>query len=252
MDYTQPHIILATPQMGENIGTSARAMLNCGLRHLLLTTPRDGWPNEKAVSAAAGALDVMPSPVVFPDICTAVGQYHYIYATTGKPHPVTKPVFTPAGAVADMHGRIAQGQRVAVLFGPERAGLDNVDLQLAHAFITFPANPDFASYNLAQSVLVMAYEWCRTQPDMNPPAKATPTGKSQIAIHSEMEGLFGRLLSALEIKHFFRTAHHRPTIERNLRAALLRAEMTSQEIATFQGIITAFLDGKKEPGNHEG
>ncbi len=250
MDYTQPHIILATPQMGENIGTSARAMLNCGLHHLSLITPRDGWPNEKAVSAAAGALDVMPPPLVFSDIRAALADYHYIYATTGKPHPVTKPVFSPAGAIADMQDRIAAGQRVAILFGPERAGLDNVDLQLAHAFVTFPANPDFTSYNLAQSVLVMAYEWCRSQDGMVPPAKITPTGKSQIAEHGEMEGLFARLLVALEHKHFFRTAHHRPTIERNLRAALLRAEMTAQEIATFHGIITAFLDGKKEPGNH--
>ena len=245
--YKEPTFILVRSQMGENIGASARAMLNCGLHQLSLTTPRDGWPSEKAEANSAGAMALMPEIIVYPDIASAVASHQYVYATTGKLHPVAKPVFTAEGAAADMHARINRGEHVAVLFGPERAGMDNADLQQAHAFITFDTNPDFPSFNLSQAVLLVAYEFMRQRVDAPPPV-ALPDGDNAPAPHAELDGLVNRLFGALAEKHFFRTPEQRPTMERNLWAMLTRGQMTRQEVATFHGIITAFLGGKKPPG----
>lgn len=248
--HTLPSFLLVRPQMGENIGASARAMLNCGVSKLDIIAPRDGWPSDKAEANGAGAFDLMPEVRVFPDIPAAIADYHYVYATTGKLHPVVKPVFTAKGAAADMHKRIAAGERVAVLFGPERSGMDNDELRYAHAFITFDANPDFASFNLSQAVLLMAYEFMAQRHDA-PPAVELPLGGSEVADHAALEGLVKRLFGGLETRHFFRTEEQRPTMERNLWAMLTRAQMTKQEVATFHGIVTAFLGGKKPPGQYE-
>ncbi len=244
MTHTAPTIILINPQMGENIGAAARAMLNCGLTELRLVNPRDGWPSEQANAMSSGALAKMPPVKVYETTKEAIADCHYTYATTARPRDMVKPVFTPQGATEDAHSRINQGEKVAFLFGGERAGLSNDDVALAQSVITIPLNPDFSSLNLGQAVLLTTYEWSKTQD--NTALRDLPTGKSAIATMAELTNLYKRLETALEENHFFRVEEMRPTIVRNIQNMLSRADMTSQEISTFHGIITA-LTGKKTP-----
>lgn len=240
----KPAIILVNPQMGENIGASARAMLNSGLQDLRLVNPRDGWPSEPAQAMSSGALDKMPPVQVFENTADAIADCQYVYATTARARDMSKPVFTAKGAAEDMRKRQSEGQKIAILFGAERAGLDNDDVSLAHAVVTVPLNPDFSSLNLAQGVLLLAYEWYQS-------GDATPdlemhTRNSQPANHAMLKELYDRLEDELERHHFFRDSGQKPTMIRNLRNMLARAAMTEQEAKTFHGIISA-LTGKKNP-----
>lgn len=236
-----PAIVLVNPQMGENIGAAARAMLNCGLTALRLVNPRDGWPSAPAEAMSSGALAKMPPVQVFEKTAAALTDCHYVYATTARPRDMAKPVFTARTAAQDMRTRAAQGQKTAILFGGERAGLDNDDVALAHAVITIPVNPDFSSLNLGQAVLLLSYEWFQQPvPDLPPETGALP------AAHEKFVELCERLEGELESGHFFRTAGQKPVMLRNLRALLSRAGMSEQEIRTFHGIISA-LTGKKAP-----
>lgn len=236
----KPVIVLVNPQMGENIGAAARAMLNCGIEDLRIVNPRDGWPNERADAMSSGALAKMPPVQVFATTAEALADCHYTYATTARPRDMVKPVMTAKEAATDARTREGQGQKIAYLFGAERAGLDNEDVALSHAIITIPVNPDFSSLNLGQGVLLCAYEWFQAghiksdvvDPDMLP------------APHVELDNLYNRLEGELRTGHFFRTQEMQPTVMRNLKNMLGRAEMTSQEINTFHGLITA-LTGKK-------
>lgn len=230
--------------MGENIGAAARAMLNCGLDRLRLVKPRDGWPSAQAEAMSSGALEKMPPVTVFDNTAAAIADCHYVYATTARPRDMTKPVLTARGAAEDMHRRAAEGQKIGLLFGGERAGLDNDDVALAHAIVTIPLNPDFTSLNLGQAVLLLAYEWYQLA--VNAPARQLPTGNSMPASHDELVELFERLEDELEAHHFFRNDGQKPVMIRNLRNLLARAEMTRQEARTFHGIISA-LTGKKTP-----
>lgn len=237
-----PAIILVDPQMGENIGAAARAMLNAALVDLRLVRPRDGWPNKKAADMAVGALDRMPPVEVFDTVQAAVAGCHYVLATTARPRDMVKPVFTPKAAAAELRHRAQAGQRTAILFGAERSGLTNDDVALANGVITIPLNPAFSSLNLGQAVLLMAYEWFQLQ-DGTPP-RELPVGGSSPIPHEKLEELFVRLESELEAGNFFRNPDQRPTMVRNLRNLLGRAEMTEQEARTFHGVISA-LTGKK-------
>ncbi len=239
---TPPDIILIKPQMGENIGACARAMLNCGLDKLTLVNPRDGWPSESASANSAGALDIMPSPTVFDGTQDALTDYHYVYATTARLRDMTKPVLTPKAAIEDMMARIGEGQKIGVLFGGERAGLDNDDIALAHAIVTVPLNPEFSSLNLAQSVLLIAYEWARALDDTE--SRQLPQRDSAPATHEEVYGLVDRLEQELDAHNFFRSEGLKPTILRNLKNMFGRADMTEQEVRTFHGVISALI-GKK-------
>jgi tRNA/rRNA methyltransferase len=239
----QPTVILSNPQMGENIGAAARAMLNCGLAHMLLVNPRDGWPNERAQAMSSGALELMPPVEVFDTLPAATSDHHYIYATTARPRDLVKPVFTPRAAAADMRERIAAGQKVAILFGAERAGLSNDEVAQANAIITIPLNPGFSSLNLGQSVLLVAYEW--SQMLFEAPEKDLPTGKSRPATAEEFENFFTRLENELSNRGFFRVDEMKETIARNIRSLFVRAEATDQEIKTLHGIISV-LTGSKE------
>ncbi len=156
-----PAFVLVRPQLGENIGATARAMWNFGLRGLRLVEPRDGWPNPSAVAMASGAGGLLDEARLFATTAEAVADCGTIYATTARPREMTKRVLTPEAAMAEARGIVAAGGRVGVLFGPERAGLGNDDVILADAIVTVPVNPAFASLNLAQSALLMAYEWRR-------------------------------------------------------------------------------------------
>ncbi|MBT6898308.1 MAG: RNA methyltransferase, partial [Rhodobacteraceae bacterium] len=159
----QPYFVLVRPQMGENIGASARAMWNFGLEQMRVVAPRDGWPSTRAVAMASGAGRLLDAAQHFDGVSQAVGDTSFVFATTARGRGLTKPILAPEEAMRQAAEKIAQGQKVAVLFGPERAGLENEDIAGANALISVPVNPDFPSLNLAQCVLLMAYEWRRAQ-----------------------------------------------------------------------------------------
>ena len=237
-----PSIILVKPQMGENIGASARAMMNCGLTDLSIVNPRDGWPSEKANAMSVGALDLMPPVQVFDKTEEAIKEYHYVYATTARPRDMVKPVMTAHSAIADIKKRTSEGQKTAIIFGGERAGLSNEDISHADAIITIPLNPDFSSLNLAQSVLLCGYEWSQTEYEAE--NKTIPQGDSFPASKTDFNNLMQRLEEELDAHNFFRNDDMKPSMMRNIRSLLSRAELTDQEVRTMQGIISALI-GKK-------
>jgi len=239
----KPAVILVNSQMGENIGACARAMLNCGLTDMRLVNPRDGWPSAVATANASGAFDIMPPVQVFENTEDALKDCHYVYATTARPRDMIKPVLTAKSAAQDMVKRAQDGQKIGLMFGAERTGLENEDVALAHAIVTIPLNPEFSSLNLAQGVLLLAYEWSQMQYEA--PECALPTGKTDIAAHGEVDNFLERLMSELDNHRFFRDEAMKPSMVRNLKNMFIRSEMTEQEVRTFHGIISA-LTGKKE------
>lgn len=238
-----PAIILVEPQMGENIGACARAMLNCGLTDLRLVRPRDGWPNEKAWASASGADMVLDNARLCATPTEAVGDLNVVYATTVRTRGMIQEFVTPKLAAAQMRAHYTAGHKVGVMFGPERSGLTNDDLTLAEKLITVPLNPSFASLNLAQAVLLIGYEWFQT--GETPPDTQLHTGQTRPATKAEMVNLFERLETALDPTGFFTSEEKRPSMVRTLRNALERMQMTEQEARTFHGVITA-LAGKKK------
>lgn len=230
-----PVIILVHPQMGENIGAAARAMLNCGIARLRLVKPRDGWPSERAQAMSSGALDKMPPVEVFETLAEAVADCHHVYATTARPRDMVKPVMTAREAASDARSRENSGQQIAFVFGPERAGLSNDDVALAHTIITIPVNPEFWSLNLAQCVLLCAYEWFQADGKTNAQTDELPATMQNLTM------LYDRLEKELDAHGFFRTQELRPNVMRNLQNMLARADMTEQEVNTFHGIITALI-----------
>ncbi len=242
MTHSRPSIILVNPQMGENIGASARAMTNFALSDLRLVNPRDGWPSEPAKANAAGALDIIPPVQIFDTTAESLKDFHTIYATTARPRDMRKGVLTPKQAALDIQANQTNGKRSAILFGGERAGLSNDDIALAHHIIAIPVNPEFSSLNLAQSVLLIAYELLQVNDQT--PAKEMPVGDSAPATHEELHDFMERLEAELEGHHFFRNEDMRPTMTRNIRNIFSRSDMTEQEVRTFHGIISALI-GKK-------
>jgi tRNA/rRNA methyltransferase len=238
-----PAIILVGPQMGENIGASARAMLNCGVETLRIVNPRDGWPSERAEAMSSGALAKMPPVGVYASTEAAVADCHFVLATTARPRDMVKEVYTARGAAIEARKRQAQGQRIGFLFGAERAGLVNEDVALSHGVITIPLNPGFSSLNLAQAVLLVTYEWMIAG-DATPERQLLAQG-AEPATHDHMANLFERLEMALDEGRFFRNPDSQPAMIRNLRSALIRANMTEQEVRTFHGVISS-LAGKKD------
>lgn len=224
--------------MGENIGAAARAMLNFGLTDLRIVAPRDGWPNQAATDNGAGAFDVIDARV-FDTLQEALADCHYAYATTARLRDMVKPVMRPAPAMDDAKARAAEGQNIALVFGPERTGLENDDVALCHALINVPTNPDFSSLNLAQCVLLIAYAW-HSAGD----AQKSSLGENLPATQEKQEEFFKRLEEELESSGFFRDEGLKPTMVRNIRNMLSRGEMTDQELRTFHGMISALI-GKK-------
>ena len=238
-----PAFILIEPQMGENIGAAARGMWNFGLRHMRITTPRDGWPNPKAVAMASGAGSLLDEAMVVSTTADAVGDLHYLYATTARPREMTKTVFTPEGAAQDMATRIAAGEKVGVLFGPERAGLSNDDVVRANAIITVPVNPEFSSLNLAQCVLLMSYEW-RRQRDATP-AEAYHTGKTEMAEAIEVDRLIDHVTTDLNDTGFFFPENKRFSMMTNLANIFRRAPLTDQDVRTLRGVVRALSEKRR-------
>ncbi len=243
----KPVIVLVEPQMGENIGAAARAMLNCGIDEMRIVNPRDGWPNEKANIMSSGAFDIMPPVRVYDTTAEALADCHYTYATTARIRDMVKPVFTAKEAAIDARAREEKGQRVAYLFGAERAGLSNEDVALSHAIITIPVNPEFSSLNLGQGVLLCAYEWFQCTAIKGVPRTSTTEQVAATelpASHDDLNNLYRRLEEELHKGGFFRTQELQPTVMRNLKNMLARTGMTTQEVNTFHGMITALINQK--------
>lgn len=235
-----PAFVLVRPQLGENIGAAARAMWNFGLRGLRLVDPRDGWPNPSAVAMASGAGGLLDEARVFPDTPAAVADCTTVYATTARPREIVKPVLTPEEAVADMIRRTEAGETLAILFGPERTGLENEDVVLANIVVTVPTNPAFASINLAQAALLMGYEWRRQRMEAPPPAPAV----SPLATSAEVGGLLDHLTRELEAAHYFYPADKGPAMKAHLDNIFRRAPLTEQDVRTLRGAVRALAEGR--------
>ena len=233
----QPVIVLVRPQLGQNIGKAARAMLNFGLTDMRLVAPRDGWPNPEAGPAASGADQVLRDAAVYDSVADAVADCAHVYATTVRKRGITKPVVTPEAAATAIRG---EPGRSAILFGPERSGLETDDVALARTILTVPINPEFGSLNLAQAVILVAYEWSKGEGLASPPV----VDLGEPAPHEELEGMIGQLDDMLEAARFFYPPERAATSRRTLRTLLTKAGWTSQEVRTMRGVLSA-LDGAK-------
>ena len=228
-----PAVILVRPQMGENIGAAARAMWNFGLDRMRIVAPRDGWPNEKAVTMASGAGRVLDGVRVVDRLAEAADDLHYVYATTARDRDLTKLVMTPEEAMADAHARIGRGENVGVLFGPERSGMENEEIARANAIISVPVNPAFGSLNLAQCVLLIAYEWRRLG------GAQVVTEEAETATVLEVEKLTERFESELETAGFFYPEGKAASMRVHLRNLFSRLDLTRSDVRIFHGIIRA-------------
>ncbi len=240
----QPAIILIAPQMGENIGAAARAMWNFGLERMRLVAPRDGWPNPKAVAMASGAARVLDQVQVFEHTKDALGDLNYVFATTARSRDLTKPVVTPERAMEQARALIADGQKVGVLFGPERSGLVTDDIVRANAIISVPVNPAFASLNLAQCVLLLAAEWRRLGEDV--PPEVLELGKLRMANAVELEKFYERLEGKLDEAGFFWPDHKAEPMRQSLRNLFSRMPLTEPDIRMLHGVVRA-LTTKRGP-----
>ena len=230
-----PAFILVRPQMGENIGASARAMLNFGLERMRIVAPRDGWPNSAAVALASGAGRVLDQAALFGSVQDSIADCDFVFATTARGRELTKPIYTPEAAMEHARGLVAAGKRVGVLFGPERAGLENEDVVLANAIVTVPVNPEFASLNLAQCVLLMGYEWRRqTQPAE---AVVMEMARTEMASGIEVEKLGDHFEERLEAAGFFFPEAKVPGMKASLRNMWSRLGLTKAEVQTFHGML---------------
>lgn len=242
----QPVIVLVRPQMGENIGKAARAMLNFGLTELRLVTPRDGWPNPAAGPTSAGADIVLERATVYASLAEAVADCAHVHATTVRRRGVTKPVLTPeqaAQAIHRTHGRSA------IVFGPERSGLETEDVALARTIITVPINPEFASLNLAQAVVLCAYEWAKMAP-MAHEELAQPSAEILLppAPQADLDGLIGHFTALLEPREYFLPPDRASATRQTLRTMLTKPGWTHLEIRAMRGVLTAMA---RKPGPRE-
>ena len=238
VDVKPPVIVLVRPQLGENIGKAARAMLNFGLTELRLVEPRDGWPNPSAGPAAAGADAVLAGAQVYPTLAEAVADCVQVYATTVRKRGVTKPVLTPEQAAQAVW---AEAGRSAFVFGPERSGLETEDVALARAIVTVPINPEFSSLNLAQAVILMAYEWSKQT------VLAQPTVEELLppAPQEDLEGMIGQLEAMLEPTRYFYPPGRAETNRLTLRTVLTKPGWNHLEVRTLRGVLSALLKGPR-------
>jgi tRNA/rRNA methyltransferase len=238
-----PVIVLVEPQLGENIGACARAMLNCALSELRLVAPRNGWPNEFAEKAASGAHGVLENAQVYDSTAEAIADLNLVYASTARRRDTVKTILTPRDAAVSMRQTIAGGNRIGVLFGPERSGLENDDVALAEAVIEVPLNPEFSSLNLAQAVLLVAYEWHQAGRDgVSADPVLPPTVR---ASREELIGFFEHLERELDDCGFLRPPEKRASMVRNIRNLFQRTALTDQEVRTLRGIVAGLTKWHK-------
>jgi tRNA/rRNA methyltransferase len=241
-----PSIVLINTQLAENIGAAARAMMNFGFDDLRLVAPRDGWPNQRAYDLAGHGAPLLDNAKLYATTRDAVADCSRVYAATARAREMVKPVFTPAEATFKMKEELSQ---TAILFGPERTGLTNDDVTLADAIITIPTAPSLASINIAQSVVVLAYQWFQDMGVKNNKPKTTGPHSSPIAHRSEfankeeIQNFFDQLEQSLDAADFWKVATKKPKMWLNLRNVFTRAHLTEQEVRSLHGVIAA-LKGK--------
>ena len=238
---TGPVIVLVRPQLGQNIGKAARAMLNFGLTEMRLVAPRDGWPNPDAGPSASGADIVLEQTQVFQTAQEAIADCSAVYASTVRRRDLVMPVLAPEEMALQIS---ASAGRSAILFGPERSGLETEEVALADAIVTVPINPEFASLNLAQAVILLAYEWSKRGRLAQPPAKDL----EPVAAHGELEGLIGQLDDALVAKGYFHPPSRTQATRNTLRTIFTKTGWSSREVKAVRGIIRALVNPARNRG----
>ncbi|MEM6939262.1 MAG: RNA methyltransferase [Pseudomonadota bacterium] len=237
-----PAFILVRPQMGENIGAAARAMWNFGLDHMRIVAPRDGWPNPSADAMASGAGRLLDEAQLYADLPAALADCTFVFATTARSRDLTKPVFSPEAAMQEACARIAAGSRVGVLFGPERAGLENEDIARANAIVSVPVNPAFPSLNLAQCILLMGYEWMRTTSAVQP--QMPGLAGTDWANGAEIEHLADHYEGRMDEAGFFFPAHKEASMKVNLRNMWSRMPLTRADVQMLHGMMRQMVRWK--------
>lgn len=253
-----PAIILVKPQLGENIGFAARAMANFGLTDLRLVAPRDGWPNDKAHAAAAGAAFVVDQATVYDSVEDAIAERNFVLASTARPREMVKAVLSPESAAVDLKRRGGKAERTGVLFGPERSGLDNDTIALADAILTAPVSSGFASLSLPQAVLLFGYEWLKADSAAPPLGRVTVFDGPAVegialtdtrpATRAELLGLFNHLETELDRTGFLYPPEKRPSMVRAIRNMFHRMATTEQDVRTWRGIVAALSSHRSGPG----
>jgi tRNA/rRNA methyltransferase len=231
----KPVIVLVRPQLGQNIGKAARAMLNFGLTEMRLVNPRDGWPNPDAGPAASGADAVLEAAKLFDSAETAIADCSRVFASTVRRRDLVMPVLSPEQMADRIH---ASGERSAILFGAERSGLETDEVALANAIVTVPINPGFGSLNLAQAVILLAYEWSRRTALAVPPAKELEAP----ACHGELEGLIKQLDEELERKGYFHPPSRTQATKNTLRTIFTKTGWSSREVKAVRGVVRALVN----------
>jgi tRNA/rRNA methyltransferase len=229
---TAPIVVLVRAQLGQNIGKAARAMLNFGMTELRLVSPRDGWPNPDAGPAASGADVVLEQAQVFATVADAIADCSTVYASTVRRRDLMMPVLSPeemAAAIAASPGRSA------MLFGPERAGLETDEVALANAIVTVPINPEFGSLNLAQAVILLTYEWSKTTALAQPPVRDAEA----LAPHGELESLIAQLEASLQAKNYYHPPERTRATQNTIRSIFTKTGWSSREVKAVRGIIRA-------------
>ncbi|HET9766085.1 MAG TPA: RNA methyltransferase [Thermoanaerobaculia bacterium] len=248
-----PVIVLVNPQLGENVGAAARAMLNGGLTDLRLVAPRPPWPNPRALATASGADSIVEQARVYDRLEDAVADLRRLYASTARPRDLRKRVVTPREAVAEIRQASPSGEGCGVLFGPERTGLDSDQVALADAVLTVPLNPAYSSLNLGQAVMLVSYEWYQAGGEATPEPAAEPPAADDLrhrqATRAELHNLFRHLESELDAANFLWPPHTRANMVRNLRNFIARASPTAQEVRTLHGVLTALAGRKWQRGD---
>ena len=239
----QPVMVLVRPQMGENIGGAARAMWNFGLDRMRIVNPRDGWPNQKAIAMSSGAGRLLDEAQICGSTAEAVSDCTYVFATTARSRDLTVPVMTPEHAMNVAREKIAAGQKVAVLYGPERAGLENDDIALANAVINVPVNPEYASLNLAQCVLLTAYEWMRGATEVQP--ERMSMAGSDWASQGDVDALARHFEDRLDEAGFFFPEPKAEGMKINLRNMWSRFPMTRADIQMLHGMMRQMVRWKE-------
>ncbi len=244
-----PAIILVRPQLAVNIGMCARAMANFGLSDLRLVSPREGWPRtgarrKGAYAAAAGAVHLLEGAKVFDSTEAAIADLNFVWATTARERGQSKRVETPAMAMPECAAATLAGEKHGVIFGPERTGLDNDDIALASAILTFPVNPAYGSLNLAQAVLLCGYEYFKAREGGRQPfalEERSPPAQREMTL-----SFFDFVEGHLDRSDFFRPASKRPVMQRNLRNMFHRMNLTQQDVRTLWGVVVRLVEGPRE------
>jgi tRNA/rRNA methyltransferase len=262
----KPIILLVRPQLGENIGAVARAMMNFGLAELRLVAPRDGWPNSRAYEVSSGAHKVLDEAKIFPDFTGAIADLHHVYAATARPRDMEKRVVTPEEAMGEIVDSMIRGfddsknisdessSKIALAFGPERTGLENEEIALSDTIITIPTAPVYSSLNLAQSVVVLSYEWFKRSVECgvssvksgNTSHSTLNTPHSMPAPKADWQGLFSQLENYLDQTNYYRVAHKKPIMWQNLQTMLMRGQWSEQELRSFRGMLRAIWEREKK------